>query len=140
MRLQGRSVYTGQPLVAALMRADILEEVMPVHDAVLHQTMLPHFWSAFPKTSIIRDYYGDSVALYFEWMKFMWHWLTVPGIAGLAVYIAHQYTGMGVHSSVTTCSKCSTSELLHAIDVQHSAWIVYTSCLSAKFNAHHRTE
>lgn len=86
-------VHPGERVLTALTRTSIIEDVMPVHDAVLHQTMMPKFWSPFPATSAIRRYYGDSVALYFEWMQFMWTWLTVPGLMGLGIYITHQFTG-----------------------------------------------
>lgn len=87
-------MHAGQPVLTALLRAHILEDVMPVHDATIHQKMMPKFWSPFPDSSAIRRYYGDSVALYFEWMQFMWTWLTVPGLLGLAIYITHQFTGL----------------------------------------------
>lgn len=93
MRLQSVALHTGQPLVAALLGASLLEEVMPVHDAAVHETIMPKFWSPFPNSSKIRSYYGDSVALYFEWMQFMWTWLAIPGVASVAIYITHLVTG-----------------------------------------------
>lgn len=93
MRLQQLTVYTGQPLLATLLRSGLLEEVLPVHDPARHHAIMPKFWSPFPSTTEIRDYYGDSVALYFEWMQFMMTWLSIPGVAGLAVYTAHIMTG-----------------------------------------------
>eukprot|EP00892_Ulva_mutabilis_P012367 jgi/Ulvmu1/9502/UM052_0075.1 len=99
LRLQQITVHAGQPLLTALLRAHVLEDIMPVHDAAIHQKMMPKFWSPFPTTSAIRSYYGDSVALYFEWMQFMWTWLTVPGLMGLAIYITHHFTGETVEDS-----------------------------------------
>lgn len=93
MRLQGLDVQSGQKLVAALFGAGLLEDVMPVHDDAVHQTIMPKFWSPFPDTSQIRSYYGDSVALYFEWMQFMWTWLAIPGAASVVIYITHLVTG-----------------------------------------------
>jgi len=39
----------------------------------------------FLPTDIIRDYYGEEVAIYFEWMNFFLRWIAVPG--GLAIII-----------------------------------------------------
>lgn len=37
----------------------------------------------FVDTEIIRDYYGDTIAIYFEWMNFFLKWIAVPGAFGL---------------------------------------------------------
>ena len=33
----------------------------------------------------IRDYYGDEIAIYFEWMNFFLSWIIVPGLTGVLI-------------------------------------------------------
>mmetsp|Transcript_35646 Transcript_35646/g.54531 ORF Transcript_35646/g.54531 Transcript_35646/m.54531 type:complete len:126 (+) Transcript_35646:683-1060(+) len=42
-------------------------------------------WDA--PVEVIRDYYGDEIALYFEWMNFFIMWIFIPGCLGLAIRI-----------------------------------------------------
>ena len=35
----------------------------------------------------IREYYGESIAIYFEWWNFMAKWLLVPGVIALILFI-----------------------------------------------------
>ena len=35
----------------------------------------------------IRDYYGDEIALYFEWMNAFLYWMLIPGCLGLIIRI-----------------------------------------------------
>ena len=32
---------------------------------------------------IIREYYGDEIAVYFDWMNFFQKWIGVPAIFGI---------------------------------------------------------
>lgn len=36
---------------------------------------------------LIRDYYGEEVAMYFEWMNFFLRWVLPPGVLGLVSWI-----------------------------------------------------
>ena len=47
--------------------------------------------SWFVPTEMIRDYYGDEVAIYFSWMNFFIKWLAVPGIVSLIFSIVNSY-------------------------------------------------
>ena len=39
----------------------------------------------------IRDYYGDELAIYFEWMNFLQHWLLMPAFFALILFFSNQY-------------------------------------------------
>lgn len=41
----------------------------------------------FVPVDLIRTYYGEEVAIYFEWMNFFLKWILPPGIAGLVFWI-----------------------------------------------------
>ena len=36
---------------------------------------------------LIRNYYGDEIAIYFEWMNHFLKWIAVPASVGCAFYI-----------------------------------------------------
>ena len=38
----------------------------------------------------IRSYYGDSIAVYFEFMNFFLRWMTIPAIYGLVTYVCNK--------------------------------------------------
>jgi hypothetical protein len=40
---------------------------------------------------MMRDYYGDEVAIYFSWMNFFIKWLAAPGIVSLIFSIVNSY-------------------------------------------------
>jgi hypothetical protein len=93
-RARARHVMTGQPLLQSLQRAEVLEELMPIHNPAFLKALTPRFpmfW--IPKPGDIQQYYGDAVALYFAWMTFMCKWLAFPGLLGLATHAIHQVTG-----------------------------------------------
>lgn len=39
----------------------------------------------------IRDYYGEEIAIYFEWMNFFLRWMIGPAILGLVSWILNQF-------------------------------------------------
>jgi hypothetical protein len=39
----------------------------------------------------IRQYYGEDIGIYFEWMNYFLKWMFVPGIAGLVIWILNQF-------------------------------------------------
>ena len=40
---------------------------------------------------LIRSYYGDQVAVYFEFMNYFLKWIFVPGIAGTVVSLINRF-------------------------------------------------
>ena len=51
----------------------------------------------FVPVDLIRDYYGDETAIYFEWMNFFLRWISVPALMGLVIkslnYILYEDVG-----------------------------------------------
>lgn len=41
----------------------------------------------FVPVDLVRDYYGDEIAIYFEWMNFFQRWMVIPAFLGLAFWI-----------------------------------------------------
>jgi anoctamin-10 len=41
--------------------------------------------SWFVPTNAIREYYGDEVAVYYEWMNFFLLWVAIPGGLGIII-------------------------------------------------------
>jgi anoctamin-10 len=39
----------------------------------------------------IREYYGDEIAIYFEWMNYFQKWLFIPAIFAIVVFICNVY-------------------------------------------------
>jgi hypothetical protein len=39
----------------------------------------------------IRDYYGEEIAIYFEWMNFFLRWMIFPSVIGLGFWILNQF-------------------------------------------------
>lgn len=44
----------------------------------------------FMPVPLIREYYGEEIAIYFEWMNFFLRWISIPGACGLAIFILNQ--------------------------------------------------
>jgi hypothetical protein len=40
----------------------------------------------FLSVDIIRDYYGDEIAIYFAWMNFFQRWIVIPAIFGFFIF------------------------------------------------------
>lgn len=45
----------------------------------------------FVPTDLIRDYYGESVAMYYSWMNYLIKWLAVPGGLALIFTVINSY-------------------------------------------------
>ena len=41
----------------------------------------------FMPVPLIRQYYGEEIAIYFEWMNFFLRWIAIPGAFGLGSWI-----------------------------------------------------
>ena len=47
----------------------------------------PKTWFIYQPLHIIRQYFGEKLALYFSWLGFYTTWLVLPSIVGLIVFI-----------------------------------------------------
>jgi hypothetical protein len=41
--------------------------------------------------SHIRSYYGEEVAIYYEWMNFFLRWMMIPALLGLVVRVFNTF-------------------------------------------------
>jgi hypothetical protein len=74
-----------------LKRHGIVEEVFPLHSKSRSKEGYQEIWKVIAKSwrvpsTMIRDYYGEKIAIYFVWMDFLACWLIVP--AAVAVLIS----------------------------------------------------
>ena len=44
----------------------------------------------FLSVDIIRDYYGDEIAIYFAWMNFFQRWIVIPAVFGFFIFSYNQ--------------------------------------------------
>jgi len=90
-----------QTLRHVLEDSGIVDVVSPCHlkhirDKILHETI--SFRTGAP-VHAIRSYYGEEIAFYFAWMSHFSKWMIVPGLMGIAIYIARSLRG----DTVDTC-------------------------------------
>lgn len=65
------------------------KELFVVHDPETLETLKS---GGVSKLSVINDYFGSSVALYFGWLQFYSNYLIVPAIAGCLLLLFQLYT------------------------------------------------
>lgn len=53
----------------------------------------------FVPVDLIRDYYGDETAIYFEWMNFFLRWISIPALVGLLIKITNYFVFEDVSKS-----------------------------------------
>lgn len=49
------------------------------------------FFSIYIDVQRIRDYHGDEIAIYFEWMNFLQSWLMLPALFSIIVFVGNQF-------------------------------------------------
>jgi hypothetical protein len=74
----------------------LLVELVPLNSKARYQneggkllTQALKHW--FVPTDLVREYYGESVAMYYSWMNFLIKWLTVPGGLSIVLSIVNSY-------------------------------------------------
>lgn len=45
----------------------------------------------FVPTDLVREYYGENVAMYYSWMNFLIKWLAAPGALALLFTVINSY-------------------------------------------------
>jgi hypothetical protein len=45
----------------------------------------------FVPVDLVRDYYGEEVAIYFEWMNFFLRWMTIPALGGIFIRLSNTF-------------------------------------------------
>ena len=45
----------------------------------------------FIDVEVIREFYGDEIAIYFAWMNYFLKWISVPALLGLAIRITNYF-------------------------------------------------
>jgi len=67
--------------------------------------------SVFIDVDMVRDYYGDEIAIYFEWMNFLQKWLLLPAFCSIVVFIGN-----------ATVFDLTTSPLAGLFSILMSVW------------------
>lgn len=89
-----------------LMRLNLLEELVPLHskskviraqregsevgNSKLKQGA-KNLLNFFVDVNSIREYYGDEVAIYFEWMNYFQKWLLIPAVLAVIVFVGDSF-------------------------------------------------
>ena len=81
------------PLIHVLESHDFIDAITAVHVPHLKEKIFKQAckWSSFTPLEDIRDYYGEEVAFYFCWMRFLVDYLLLPGIAAAIVRVIRIY-------------------------------------------------
>lgn len=45
----------------------------------------------FVPVDLIKEYYGEEIAIYFEWMNFFLRWMLFPAIFGILIWSLNQF-------------------------------------------------
>lgn len=88
----------GETLIFYLLKHEYISEVVPLHSRSRHrenqkdlfQEIMHHYEAPIDE---IKDYYGESVAIYFEWCNYMARWLFFPSVLALALFFYETFIG-----------------------------------------------
>ena len=74
-----------------LLKYEYISEVVPLHSKSRnkenHKNIMSCVMNQYSApVAEIRDYYGESIAIYFEWWNFMAKWLFIPGIISIILF------------------------------------------------------
>lgn len=88
-----------EALVFYLLKHEYISEIVPLHSRSCHKDNYKPLFDKVMKsysapTEDIRKYYGESIAIYFEWCNFMAKWLLIPSIFAVALYIHEKIYGL----------------------------------------------
>ena len=92
-------------LLSVLKLEHIIHELIPLQSSELSlQTdseRVFKYWFKLLKNpeegvNQVRNFYGDKVAIYFEWLRFTSQLLTYPALLGLAVYFISHFQNIPV--------------------------------------------
>ena len=73
---------------------EIIVDELPLHVGDLKSQVTKTSLTSFSAPScLLRSYYGDKVAIYFSWLSNYSRWLSVPGLAGLTLYLLSHFYG-----------------------------------------------
>ena len=92
-------------------------------------------WYKFQPIDNIRDYFGEKIGLYFAWLGAYAHWLLIPSIVGLVIFlISLTYLNNDSYSeqvctlgkNITMCPDC---------DGSCNYWNLSDSCFQSRLSA-----
>jgi hypothetical protein len=85
-----------------LQRNGLLNDLQPLHSKDRHGRTEKMFKVAMKAwlvpTDMVRKYYGDHVAIYFEWMNHLLKWLGAAGLFGLVVTVLNHIFDFDMNS------------------------------------------
>lgn len=75
-----------------LLKHQYIQEVVPLHSRSRskenHKSLMDLVMYGYSApVNEIRDYYGESIAIYFEWCNFMAKWLLIPGLIAFVLFL-----------------------------------------------------
>jgi hypothetical protein len=81
-----------EALIFYLLKHGYITEVVPLHSRARSKENYKPLFDQVMKSyeapvSDFRAYYGESIAIYFEWCNFMAKWMLIPAIASVLLYL-----------------------------------------------------
>lgn len=75
----------GEAMMFYLLKHEYISEVAPLHNRARSKENYKGIMDSVMKSynapvKDIRSYYGEAIAIYFEWCNFMAKWLLIPSI------------------------------------------------------------
>lgn len=55
--------------------------------------------SVFFPVDKIKDYYGENIAIYFEWLNFYMLWLSVPAVLSILLVMRANFSGISLEEN-----------------------------------------
>ncbi|XP_026479834.1 anoctamin-10-like [Ctenocephalides felis] len=87
-------LYHGQSIIQLLENLELIERIHPLHDKEFKETWKEWYWALLKRQPIaeIREYFGEAVALYFNFLGFYTTALIIPMTLGFLQLIVSQET------------------------------------------------
>lgn len=93
-----------EALTFYLLKHGYISEIAPLHSRSRHKENHKDLFEEVMKSydapvGDFRYYYGEAIAIYFEWCNYMSKWLLIPGIIAVLLYIHEKWTGSSTDSA-----------------------------------------
>eukprot|EP00004_Rigifila_ramosa_P007679 TRINITY_DN187_c0_g1_i2.p1 TRINITY_DN187_c0_g1~~TRINITY_DN187_c0_g1_i2.p1 ORF type:complete len:516 (-),score=111.55 TRINITY_DN187_c0_g1_i2:935-2449(-) len=90
--------------MGSYIKKGVIESMQPLHNDPERQALLKNWvkrpWTQMQDLAPVRAYFGEKIALYFEYLGFYTRWLIIPSMLGFLVFLVQSSTGQWDHPIV----------------------------------------